>query len=93
MRASDDIARHDQFDRYHKLRKELAVNSVPMDEPWGPEILAIVKDYLASRKPREQLDEIRISLEKIKAALEEHFTISDILLRAGDPRFDRTRRY
>jgi len=79
--------------RYRELGDDLTTNSIPMDKPWGPEILAVVKDYLASRKPREQLDEIRVSLEKIRAVLEANFTISDILLRAGDPRVGRTRRF
>jgi len=89
--ASDDRARYSRIGQYQKLSEELAANSVPMNEPWGIEILAIVKDYLAIRRPREQLDEIRTSLEKIRAALEANFTISDILLRAGDPRVDRGR--
>ncbi|MGH3782409.1 MAG: hypothetical protein ACRDRO_17755 [Pseudonocardiaceae bacterium] len=96
LHALDDGSAYDPYRndvRYFKLSEELAMNSVPMDEPWGPEILAIVKDYLASRKPWEHLDEIRTSLEKIRAALEANFTISDILLRAGDPRVDRTRPY
>lgn len=78
---------------YHILGEELAANSVPMDERWGPEVLAIVRNYLASRKPREQLEEIRTSLEQIRMALETNFSISDILLRVGDPRADRSRRW
>ena len=76
---------------YHELEDQLAANSVPMDRPWTADVLARVEHYLAARKPREQLAEIRDSLEKIRAALEANFTVTDILLRAGDPRAGRRR--
>lgn len=91
LRSLADRPAHDLFARYGELAKELTANSVPMNEPWGPKILAIVEGYLASRKPRQQLDEIRDSLEKIKVTLEANFTIGDILFRAGDPRAGRDR--
>lgn len=71
---------------YHDLERDLTANSVPMNARWTPEVLAVVERYLAVRKPREQLAAIRASLEQIRAALEANFTITDVLLRAGDPR-------
>ena len=91
LRTSDGGSAYGHRVRYNKLSEELVASSVPMDEPWGPEILAIVEDYLASRKPREQLDEIRTSLEKVRVALQANFSIGDILIRVGDPRVDRER--
>lgn len=91
LHASDD--RYPAHSLFYELGQELAANSVPMNQPWGPETLSIVKNYLARREPRQQLAEIRASLEKIRTALEANFSISDILLRAGDPRVDRSRYY
>lgn len=56
-------------------------------------MLTLVEEYLAVREPRRRLGEIRDSLEKIRAALEENFTITDVLLRAGDPRAGRGREW
>ncbi|HEY0501815.1 MAG TPA: hypothetical protein VGD48_39130 [Kutzneria sp.] len=73
----------------YQLSDELAADTVPLDQPFGPDVPALVERYLTVRKPREQLDRIRDSLEKIRAALVANFTVSDILLRAGDPRGNR----
>ena len=78
-----------RLNHYRELERDLMANSVPLNAQWTLEILIIVKRYLTFRKPREQLDEIRASLEKIRSALETHFTITDVLLRAGDPRAGR----
>lgn len=84
-------SQRDNFAKYLELRDELREGSVPMNKPWGPEVLHTVTEYLASRKPRKQLDEIRTSLENIREALEANFTVQEILLRAGDPRAYRRR--
>jgi hypothetical protein len=90
LRRSDFQSSMDFEDqRFTHLYQDLKEHSVAMDKPWGPEILAVVKDYLADRKPREHLAKIQASLEQIRAALATHFTISDILLHAGDPRAAR----
>jgi exonuclease VII small subunit len=77
---------HEYLDNCRELSHGLRESSVRMDETWGPDVLVTVEEYLARRRPREQLDEIRQSLERIRAALEANFTVQDILLRAGDPR-------
>jgi hypothetical protein len=69
-----------------RLRDELAASSVPLNRSWGPDMPAVIERYLAVRKPREQLEHIRIALEKIREALLANFVLADILLRAGDPR-------
>lgn len=79
--------------QHRRLGNELISSSVPMVGPWGPDVLESINHYLSARKPREKLSEIRSSLEEIRAALEKNFTISDILLQAGDPRARRRGRY
>jgi hypothetical protein len=59
----------------------------PVDEVWGPEAHAEVVRYLREGKPREQLGEIRTALESMRAALEQHFSLDDVLLEVGDSRF------
>jgi hypothetical protein len=81
------------YAEYKALTQELNADSVSMTKSWGPEVLEIVERYLAIRKPRQQLDEIRNSLEKIRTVLEANFSIGDILFRAGDPRAGRKRRF
>ena len=76
-------------DLQYRLSDELAVDAVPLDRPFGPTVPAAVEHYLSVRKPREQLLRIQDSLEKIRSALVANFTLSDILLRAGDPRGNR----
>lgn len=93
VRAGDEYvepSRGDLDRKYRQLYDELTDESASISERWNLEILATVERYLEIRKPREQLDKIRVSLEKIRTALEANFTISDILLRAGDPRGGRT---
>jgi hypothetical protein len=75
----------------HQLAAELAASSLPLDQPWDQDTPAVIEHYLEIRKPREELERIRVSLEKIRAALLANFTLGDILLRAGDPRADRRR--
>lgn len=50
-----------------------------------------VSEYLAVRKPREDLHRIRDNLEHLRDAIAAQFTIKDILIRVGDPRIERTR--
>lgn len=83
----------DDWHRLRDLESELEAGSVPVNRHWTPEVLALVEEYLAVREPRRQLGEIRESLEKIRSALEANFTITDVLLRAGDPRAARGRKW
>ncbi|MFC0546777.1 hypothetical protein [Kutzneria chonburiensis] len=76
----------------HQLAAELAASALPLDRPWDQDTPAVIEHYLAIRKPREELERIRVSLEKIRTALLANFTLGDILLRAGDPRAHRSRR-
>lgn len=71
---------------YPALAREIADNSVAMDAPWDAAVLTVIKRYLEVRDPRRELDDIRTSMELIRAALEANFSVRDILLRAGDPR-------
>ena len=92
LRVPVDSPSDRQF-RLGQLKRTLGeqMMDVPVraDQPWDAEILPVVERYLAERRPREQLEAIRVALEKIRAALEANFSVSDILLRAGDPRARR----
>lgn len=90
LQSSDEPWHHLEH-KYGKLRAILRTQSVPMNEPWDADVLGIVRNYLATRNPRAQLDEIRAAMEKIRSALTATFSISDILLHAGDPRAGRRR--
>ncbi|PSJ27097.1 hypothetical protein B7P34_19355 [Streptosporangium nondiastaticum] len=57
-----------------------------LDTSWGPEEYAKVTRYLRERKPREQLDQMRTALAALRTALEEHFSIADVLLDVGNRR-------
>ncbi|MFS4107228.1 hypothetical protein [Streptomyces sp. PD-S100-1] len=58
--------------------------ALPTSSEWGPSTYDCVVQYLQERRPREQLTEMREALEGLRAALEEHFTIADVLLEAGN---------
>ncbi|HTI25765.1 MAG TPA: hypothetical protein VL652_32555 [Kutzneria sp.] len=75
----------------HQLAAELTASALPLDRPWDQDTPAVIERYLAVRKPREQLEHIRLALEKIRSALLANFVLGDVLLRAGDPRADRRR--
>ena len=62
-------------------------DSIKLDSQWTPEFREIIKAYLAERNPRQQLAEIRTSLEAIRDALAETFTLGDVLLKVGDSKF------
>ena len=79
------------FDLRYCLQDELAASAVPLNRPWGPDMPAVIEHYLAVRKPREQLEHIRVALEQIREALVANFSLGDVLLRAGDPRANRRR--
>jgi len=83
--------RHDIVARYEELDRNLAMNSVDMNQPWGPEVLAVVERYLTLQRPRERMADIRSSLERIREALESNFSLTDVLMRVGDPRLRQRR--
>ncbi|MBC2907704.1 hypothetical protein [Streptomyces cupreus] len=60
--------------------------ALPTGSAWGPEIYRQVVAYLRERNPREQIAEIRAALTALRAALEDHFSIADVLLEVGDRR-------
>ncbi|WP_326577016.1 hypothetical protein OG539_12895 [Actinacidiphila glaucinigra] len=60
--------------------------ALPTSSEWGPTTYECVVRYLRERRPREQLAEIRAASAALRSALEEHFTISDVLLEVGDER-------
>jgi hypothetical protein len=67
--------------------KEGVPATISLDTSWGPEIYEQIKYYLETRNPRAQLAEIAGALEDIRAALENTFSVKDILLRVGDKKF------
>ncbi|MEU1407838.1 hypothetical protein ABZ471_36870 [Streptomyces sp. NPDC005728] len=63
----------------------------PTAQDWGPEISLSVVAYLEARKPRDQISEIRDALAALRAALEAHFPVKDVLLELGDVSVDEER--
>jgi len=72
---------HDEFDA--AIRRQ----SIDLGAPWTSETRDIAKAYLAERNPRQQLADIRVSLEEIRSALADTFSLGEVLLKVGDERF------
>ncbi|MYW68788.1 hypothetical protein GTY65_32630 [Streptomyces sp. SID8379] len=89
MEAGDPES-DDGQDRMMALMRELSPrwhdSALATSSEWGPSTYDCVVLYLREREPRGQLAEIRGALEALRAALEEHFTIADVLLEVGDSR-------
>ncbi|WP_353942162.1 hypothetical protein ABII15_11290 [Streptomyces sp. HUAS MG91] len=77
---------HHMMSLMHELSPQWRESALTTSSEWGPSTYECVVQYLQERKPREQLTEIRTALEMLRAALEEHFTITDVLLEVGDSR-------
>ncbi|MGW2827270.1 hypothetical protein ACWC24_40800 [Streptomyces sp. NPDC001443] len=58
----------------------------PINSAWDSEMCGRFTEYLRKHNPRERISEIRTSLATLRATLEEHFSIGDILLDVGDRR-------
>lgn len=76
---------------FQSLSSEL-YNELGLDNPTRSDEARRIRAYLEQRHPRDELEAIRENLERLRDAIGEHFTIEDILLRAGDPRVIRKRR-
>ncbi|MEU0266611.1 hypothetical protein [Nocardioides sp. NPDC006303] len=63
------------------------------DNPTRDHEVRRIRAYLEHRQPREEMRAIRENLETLREAIAANFTIQDILIRAGDPRLDRRRRF
>lgn len=61
-------------------------NTIPIKSDWEEEAYEQIVSYLQERNPREQLAQIRASLSSLRKALEDNFSISDILLEVEDRR-------
>lgn len=69
------------------LRDRMLSESVPTSEPWDKSVYHKLRSYVNTGGADERLDAIERLLERLKAALEEHFSITDVLLSIGDERF------
>jgi hypothetical protein len=69
------------------LRDRMLSESVSTSEPWDENVYLKLRSYLDSGAADERLDAIEQLLEKLKAALEQHFSLADVLLGIGDERF------
>jgi hypothetical protein len=67
-----------------KYEREL--NAVPTNVPWEADILRVVKEYLRSRQPEAQLEEIAQGLELIRQAILANFELKDVLLEVVEMR-------
>ena len=85
--ATDDFWSRDR--RYDHIIDHLRHDGIPLDRPWGEETYQTVVAYLRERDPKAQLAEIAAGVERLRAALLEHFSVEDLLLAVGDERFGR----
>ena len=67
--------------------KIMTADSIRINSLQNREFREAVETYLAKRDPRQKLVEIRASLENIRSALADTFTLSGILLEVGDRKF------
>lgn len=89
---STELDRHEQ-ELLALKNYEDGLSVVPYNVPWEATILAVVKDYLESRQPEQQLAQMTEDLETIRRAIIENFDISDILVKFDGERRKRGPRY
>jgi hypothetical protein len=76
------------FGKLSRIGHDLRVSSISSKVDWDENIYKQIKEYLLTREPRKQLEEIRIVLQQIRASLEGNFSLQDVLLEVGDRRFN-----
>lgn len=84
--GSSSWRNHEFSDVVRELSPHWRETAFATSGDWGPSTFQGVVRYLQERQPRAQLAEIRSALELLRTALEEHFTIADVLLEVGDSR-------
>lgn len=72
-----------------EVYQDITEGSIASDAPWGEDAYKIVKKFLSTREPHEQLEKIATIAKDLKMALEKHFSISDILLEVRDMRLGK----
>lgn len=70
----------------HFFRAEVRSTAIAIHADWSQELLDAVTNYLDTKRPRERVAEIRASLAKLRTALEEHYSLSEILTIIGAQR-------
>jgi hypothetical protein len=81
---SDFQVQHDLAELTFEVSGRWRSTALNTGTTWGPEILTQVETYLTRRAPRQQIEEIKVALVAMREALEEHFSIDDVLLEVGD---------
>jgi regulator of sigma D len=76
------------FENIVELGVQIRRTSISSSKAWDEQIYHRVKDYLSTRNPRQQLDDLKSILNQIREALERNFSLQDILLEIGDKRLD-----
>ncbi|MFJ9390707.1 hypothetical protein ACIRON_17920 [Nocardioides sp. NPDC101246] len=75
--------------RSHQMVLDNLSAELGRDNPTREDEVRRIRSYLEHRRPREEMEAIRESLEKLRDAIAANFSIQDILIRAGDPRLAR----
>jgi len=72
----------------HEVYLNITEGSIALNSLWNADIYRQVSGYLEKVQPRQQIAQIRATLEDIRSALEENFSIKEILLAASNDRFN-----
>jgi hypothetical protein len=86
-RAAQRAGRDEEHARLDQLDEAIRKDSVSLHSRWDPDVYRVVESYLRDRNPRQQVAQIRSVLEDIRSALEQNFSLTDVLMRVGDERF------
>ncbi|AEV84209.1 hypothetical protein ACWT_3186 [Actinoplanes sp. SE50] len=70
-----------------RVQDRIFAEALSFDDVMDESTYRAVQRYLDAENPREQLKRIKGSVSNMRRSLLKHFTVEDMLLRAGDERF------
>lgn len=77
---------HAKLQARHEIKQYLIEKTVSTMVPWDAEVYISIQDYLEKRSPRQVIVQLQYIAEKLRTALETHFTLADILIDVQDQR-------
>jgi len=67
----------------------LKQDALDLNQPWNSATYNLLRNYLTARKPRMQLEQIRVALGEYRKTPEQNFSIAEILPMVGRKELDR----
>jgi hypothetical protein len=87
IREANQVShRRDTFAVKGEISTQLARNALDTAVSWDAEVYNNVQDYLLRRSPKEAISELETMAESLRATIEKHFTLADILIDVRDSR-------